>query len=81
MRILILIGLLLLSAQSLATVYRWVDENGKVHYSDEAKKNAEAVDLKENTQNNITINTPTKINTTEQKEAPISYSRRGNDSR
>ena len=48
MRILILIGLLLLSAQSLATVYRWVDENGKVHYSDEAKKNAEAVDLKEN---------------------------------
>ncbi|MGE6570182.1 DUF4124 domain-containing protein [Shewanella vesiculosa] len=74
MRILILIGLLLLSAQSLATVYRWVDENGKVHYSDEAKKNAEAVDLEENTQNNITINTPTKINTTEPKEAPISYS-------
>ena len=74
MRILILIGLLLLSAQSLATVYRWVDENGKVHYSDEAKKNAEAVDLKENTQNNITINTPTKINTTEPKEATISYS-------
>ncbi|AZG74991.1 DUF4124 domain-containing protein [Shewanella livingstonensis] len=73
MRLIILIGLLLLSAQSFATVYRWVDENGKVHYSDEAKNNAEAVDLNENTQNNMTIITPTKVTTTEEKEAKINY--------
>ncbi|MFT6978067.1 MAG: hypothetical protein ACJAZA_001786 [Shewanella psychromarinicola] len=73
MRLIILIGLLLLSAQSLATVYRWVDENGKVHYSDEPKNNAEAIDLNENTQNNITINIPKKLNVTPTTETQINY--------
>ncbi|WP_137223622.1 DUF4124 domain-containing protein [Shewanella sp. MEBiC00475] len=73
MRLIILIGLLLLSSQSLATVYRWVDDTGKVHYSDEPKNNAEVVDLNENTQNNMTINTPTKINTTPTTETKINY--------
>jgi CHASE1-domain containing sensor protein len=73
MRLIILISLLLLSAQSVATVYRWVDENGKVHYSDEQKNNAEAVELNENTQNNMTIDTPTKINVIPTTEASINY--------
>ncbi|MBB1438074.1 DUF4124 domain-containing protein [Shewanella sp. SG41-4] len=73
MRLIILISLLLLSVQSVATVYRWVDENGKVHYSDEPKNNAEAIELNGNTQNNMTINTPTKINETPTTEAPINY--------
>jgi hypothetical protein len=29
-----------------ATVYKWVDENGVVHYSDQPHPNAQAVDLK-----------------------------------
>lgn len=55
MRIL-LFTLLLVSISSTAAVYRWVDENGKVHYSDEAKPNAELVEVKENTQNTIALN-------------------------
>jgi hypothetical protein len=73
MRLIILIGLLLLSAHSLATVYRWVDESGKVHYSDEAKENAQAIELNENTQNNMTINTPAKLNVTPATETKINY--------
>ena len=73
MRLIILIGLLLLTTQSLATVYRWVDDTGKVHYSDEPKNNAEVVELNENTQNNITINTPTKIITAPTKQTLINY--------
>ncbi|UJF22452.1 DUF4124 domain-containing protein [Shewanella sp. OMA3-2] len=55
MRILLL-TLLLISISSTAAVYRWVDENGKVHYGDEAKPNAELVEVKANTQNTIAIN-------------------------
>ena len=73
MRLIILIGLLLLTTQSLATVYRWVDDTGKVHYSDEPQNNAEVVELNENTQNNITINTPTKIITAPTKQPPMTY--------
>jgi len=41
-----------------AAVYRWVDENGKVHYSDRPKsgKNAQVVDL-----NSSTIETSTNL--------------------
>jgi len=73
MRLIILIGLLLLSAQSVATVYRWVDDNGKVHYSDEPKNNAEAVELNENTQNNMSVPPPVKHNTAPAAETKINY--------
>ncbi|TQV86473.1 tetratricopeptide repeat protein [Aliikangiella coralliicola] len=40
----------ILSEIALAEVYRWVDENGKVHYSDKAPENAAAV------KSNLTVN-------------------------
>ncbi len=54
------LALLLLLATSLAhaTVYKWVDENGKVHFSDKPVKNAEVVELNENTQNSIKLPDP-----------------------
>lgn len=55
MRSLTLIGLLLLSMLAHATVYKWVDKDGKVHYSDEPRANAEAVEVNEKTLNQITL--------------------------
>lgn len=55
MRTFTLIGLLLLSMLAQATVYKWVDKDGKVHYSDEPHPNAEVVELKEKTLNQITL--------------------------
>ncbi|MBB1270713.1 DUF4124 domain-containing protein [Shewanella sp. SR44-3] len=37
------------------TVYRWVDDNGKVHYSDTPVKNAQVFDSKENTRNQVKV--------------------------
>ncbi len=54
MRVLPLISLLLLSMVAQATVYKWVDKEGKVHYSDEPQPNAEVVTLKEKTLNQLT---------------------------
>lgn len=73
MRLILLISLLIISSNSLATVYRWVDENGKVHYSDEPKANAEAIDLNENTQNKISIKIPPKANVTMKENAAVKY--------
>ncbi|NKF52160.1 DUF4124 domain-containing protein [Shewanella sp. WXL01] len=61
MRLLLLISLITISLSSVAAVYRWVDENGKVHYSDEPRENATEVQLNDNTQNNITVVQPTPI--------------------
>uniref|UniRef100_Q0HQ63 DUF4124 domain-containing protein n=1 Tax=Shewanella sp. (strain MR-7) TaxID=60481 RepID=Q0HQ63_SHESR len=55
MRVLTLISLLLLSLLAQATVYKWVDKDGKVHYSDEPHPNAEVVELKEKTLNQIAL--------------------------
>ncbi|MFV0596212.1 DUF4124 domain-containing protein [Shewanella sp.] len=55
MRALTLICLLLLSLLAQATVYKWVDKDGKVHYSDEPHPNAEVVELKEKTLNQIAL--------------------------
>ncbi|WP_228768318.1 DUF4124 domain-containing protein [Shewanella sp. TC10] len=60
-------------SNSHATVYRWVDENGKVHYSDEPKENAEAVDLSANTQNNISVSIPTETEVMKKSAEPITY--------
>lgn len=55
MRTLLLLTLLLLTAFAQATIYKWVDKDGKVHYSDSPMENAQAVELKENTQNQIKL--------------------------
>ncbi|MCL1089854.1 DUF4124 domain-containing protein [Shewanella profunda] len=60
MRAFTLIGLLLLSMQAQATIYKWVDKDGKVHYSDEPRANAEVVELNEKTLNQIAL-PPVKI--------------------
>ena len=44
-RIYIGIGLLLAASLALAQVYRWVDEDGVVHYSDQPHQGAEEVEL------------------------------------
>ncbi|GIU19131.1 MULTISPECIES: DUF4124 domain-containing protein [unclassified Shewanella] len=55
MRVGLALLLLLVATLAHGTVYKWVDENGKVHFSDKPVKNAEVVELKENTQNNIKL--------------------------
>ena len=53
--------LLFLPILSQAQVYKWVDENGKVHYSDKPmNKNAVAVELKEPTNMGIVKPLPKK---------------------
>ncbi|MGZ9899710.1 DUF4124 domain-containing protein [Shewanella gaetbuli] len=56
MRLFLLFSLLCISIASSAAVYRWVDENGKVHYTDEPKENAELVEINQNTQNTVELN-------------------------
>ncbi|MGL5048663.1 MAG: DUF4124 domain-containing protein [Shewanella sp.] len=58
MRSLPLIGLMLFSMLAQATVYKWVDKDGKVHYSDEPQPNAQIVELKDKTLNQITLPPP-----------------------
>ncbi|MCL1147486.1 DUF4124 domain-containing protein [Shewanella sp. 10N.261.52.F9] len=55
MRVSLILLLLLCTAFAHATVYKWVDEKGNVHFSDKPVKNAEEVEFKENTQNNIKL--------------------------
>lgn len=57
---LVLVGLSCFAVQ--AEVYKWIDENGKVHYSDEPKNGAKVVKLKEKTQNQITLPPPVALN-------------------
>lgn len=47
MRISIIVLLLLASSLAFAQVYRWVDENGTVHYSDVPQGGAEEIDIAE----------------------------------
>ncbi|WP_144211990.1 DUF4124 domain-containing protein [Shewanella donghaensis] len=61
MRLTLIISLILCSmifSISHATVYRWVDDQGKVHYSDQPVENAEPLELKQNTQNSVTVQIP-----------------------
>ncbi|MGL4447610.1 MAG: DUF4124 domain-containing protein [Shewanella sp.] len=55
MRSLTLISLLLLSTLAQATVYKWIDKDGKVHYSDEPHPNAQIVELKDKTLNQVAL--------------------------
>ncbi|NMH67168.1 DUF4124 domain-containing protein [Shewanella salipaludis] len=58
MRTRIFLGLMFVACLAQATVYKWVDKDGKVHYSDEPKANAQVLELKENTQNAIALPSP-----------------------
>lgn len=53
MRHLLYLTFMLASAFAQANVYKWVDKDGKVHYSDEPQANAQLVELNEKTFNNI----------------------------
>ncbi|AQS38497.1 protein of unknown function (DUF4124) [Shewanella psychrophila] len=58
MRLYFAIPLLFFTIAAQATVYKWVDKDGKIHYSDKPIENSEAVEFKSNTQNQIQLNTP-----------------------
>lgn len=74
MRSLTLIGLVLFSMLAQATVYKWVDKDGKVHYSDEPQPNAQVVELKEKTLNQIALPLPkTESNNANQAIESIQY--------
>lgn len=51
MRLTLMIILMAVSLVSYAAVYKWVDKDGVVHYSDEPVNNSEVVQFKSNTQN------------------------------
>ncbi|MBP7663377.1 MAG: DUF4124 domain-containing protein, partial [Shewanella sp.] len=74
MRSLTLIGLVLFSMLAQATVYKWVDKDGKVHYSDEPQPNAQVVELKDKTLNQIALPLPkTDLNSSNQAIESIQY--------
>ncbi|QSX33899.1 DUF4124 domain-containing protein [Shewanella avicenniae] len=49
----IMLALITISAQ--AAIYKWVDKDGKVHFSDQPHPNAEIVELNEKTQNSVAL--------------------------
>ncbi|ARD20599.1 DUF4124 domain-containing protein [Shewanella japonica] len=76
MRLVLIISLILTSivlSSSHATVYRWVDENGKVHYSDEPRENAETVELNQNTQNSISVRVPAEVDSNTKPAEAVTY--------
>lgn len=54
--------LALLSICAHGTIYKWVDRDGKVHFSDQPHPNAEQVQLHENTQNSVSMPAPKPLN-------------------
>ncbi|WP_299794981.1 DUF4124 domain-containing protein [uncultured Shewanella sp.] len=58
MRLALIFCLLLFTWVTQATVYKWVDKDGKVHYSDKPISNSEVVEFKSNTQNQIKVQLP-----------------------
>ncbi|MEI6859254.1 MAG: DUF4124 domain-containing protein [Shewanella sp.] len=58
MRFYLMALLLLFTLFAQATVYKWVDQDGKVHYSDKPIENSEVVEFNSNTQNQIKFHTP-----------------------
>ncbi|NRD71681.1 DUF4124 domain-containing protein [Shewanella sp. VB17] len=58
MRFSTIILLLTFTMMSHATVYKWIDKDGKIHYSDKPIPNSKTVQFKDNTQNQITLQLP-----------------------
>lgn len=58
MRLGLLVLILLVSPLIHATVYKWVDQDGKVHFSDQPVKNAEVVEFNKNTENQVKLPPP-----------------------
>ncbi|MPY26523.1 DUF4124 domain-containing protein [Shewanella sp. YLB-07] len=71
MRLSITIFLLFFTLFAQATVYKWVDKDGKIHYSDKPIENSEAVEFKSNTQNQIKLQIP-KANASASNDDPES---------
>ena len=53
-----LLLILLLSTHVGAAVYKWVDEQGTVHYSDTPVEGAQQIELKDNTHNTVVLPKP-----------------------
>ncbi|ABO25425.1 conserved hypothetical protein [Shewanella loihica PV-4] len=58
MRPILLFTLLLMTLGAQAAIYKWVDKDGKVHYSDTPVENSTQVEFKENTENQIKLPPP-----------------------
>ncbi|WP_244859090.1 DUF4124 domain-containing protein [Shewanella dokdonensis] len=50
-----LVILCLWSVAAQATVYKWVDKDGNIHYSDQPHADAQQVQLRENTSNQVSM--------------------------
>lgn len=61
MRLLIIISMLLVSFTSYATVYKWIDKDGQIHYTDKPMNNAVAVEFEDNTKNHVSLPPPPSI--------------------
>ncbi|WOT04948.1 DUF4124 domain-containing protein [Shewanella youngdeokensis] len=59
MRLGLLVLTLLISSLTHATVYKWTDEDGKVHFSDKPVKNAVIVEFNKKTENQVKLPSPT----------------------
>lgn len=64
-----LLLMLLITTQAAAKVYKWVDEQGKVHYSDTPIEGAEVVKLKSHTHNKMVLPKAINRSVTQQPEA------------
>ncbi len=54
----LVIGSLFASMAAQATIYKWVDENGQVHYSDKPQRDAETVEFEPSKISTITLVAP-----------------------
>lgn len=61
MRFALIIFFTFFAVVAQSAVYKWTDENGKVHYSDKPIENSETVEFKSNTQNQIKLQIPSPI--------------------
>ena len=71
MRTYFLISLMLLCFSATAGIFKWVDENGNVHYSDQEQKGSEEVNLPAAVTYTPTV--PTSVNNQKEPEKKRSY--------
>ncbi|WP_298773306.1 DUF4124 domain-containing protein [uncultured Shewanella sp.] len=74
MRLFSLFLLLLLSSMANSTVYKWVDKDGQIHYTDKPVNNANPVEFKANTNNHVSLPPVPAISTnTPPPSKPVQY--------